>query len=41
MAGINRVDQMIAYYLGTWKTIKWTKKVFLELTMSNARLLHN
>jgi len=28
MSGVDRVDQMIAYYPCTWKTINWTKKVF-------------
>ena len=44
MAGVDRVDQMIAYCPCTRKTIKLTKKVFfylMEMTMSNARILYN
>ena len=44
MAGADHVDQMIAYYPCTRKTIKWTKKVFfylMEMTIDHVQCLNS
>jgi hypothetical protein len=44
MNGVDRVDQMLAYYPTVRKTTKWTKKLFfymIELSIHNAHIIYN
>lgn len=44
MSGIDRQDQMMAYYPCSRKTLRWYKKLFihvLQLGVVNAYYLHN
>ncbi|XP_047103881.1 piggyBac transposable element-derived protein 4-like [Schistocerca piceifrons] len=44
MAGVDRHDQMLSYYLSERKTIRWYKKLFIhvvEMILTNAHALHN
>jgi len=43
MLGVDRMDQMTAYYSFQWKSIKWWRKVFfwlLEVIVNNAHILY-
>ena len=42
MSGVDHVDQMISYYPGTRKSLKWTKKLFfylLEVSVHNCHVI--
>ena len=44
MSGIDRSDQMLSYYQGLRKTVRWYKKVgfhFIEMFVHNAHCLYN